>query len=98
MTKELFKRYSEIKNQIKALETEADEINEKVTTEMEADQVDKVESDFGSFYFTVRKTWKYSPKVDEMTEELKAQKKAEETDGTAVPTESKSLTFKSKAA
>lgn len=96
MTKELFQRYAEIKSQTKVLEAEAEVINEKIVAEMEAEKADKVESDYGQFYFTTRKAYKYSPSVDEIATKLKETKKAEEESGVAVATESKSLTFKAK--
>ncbi len=103
MTKELFKRYSEVKNQIKELEKESKEINAQISAEMISDQVDKVESDFGDFYFAIRKTWQYSAEVkakevelEEMEAKLEEKKETEEMNGTATAIENKVLTFKAK--
>ena len=101
MTKELFQRYAEIKNQMKVLDAEAKVINEKVVVEMEAEKADKVESDYGQFYFTTRKSWKYAETivpfeqaVEQASEKLSEEQKKQQVNGTAVATESKSLTFK----
>jgi hypothetical protein len=103
MTKELFQRYAEIKNQMKVLEAEAAVINEKVVSEMAAEKVDKVESDYGQFYFTTRKSWKYSEAlapyekaVEDASAILTEEKKKEQETGLATAAESKSLTFKAK--
>ncbi len=96
MTKELFKEYSEIKNSIKELELRADNVSKLITDEMNEAKADKIESDYGSFYFTTRKSWKYSENVDIMLNAVKVQKKIEEEKGVATFEENKSLTFKSK--
>lgn len=96
MKKELFKEYSEIKNSIKELELRADNVSKLITDEMNEAKADKIESDYGSFYFTTRKSWKYSENVDKLTGELKELKKDEEVKGVATFEENKSLTFKSK--
>lgn len=94
MDKTLFKKYADIKNQIAQLQEEADEIAQQVTLEMNNNQLDKVESDFGTFYFTTRKSWKYSEAVDDLAENLKQTKKDEEETGRATFEETKSLSFR----
>lgn len=94
MDKALFQEYADIKNQIAQLQKEADEIAQEVTLEMNNNELDKVESDFGTFYFTTRKIWKYSEAIDDLAENLKATKKDEEETGRATFEESKSLSFR----
>ncbi len=96
MKKELFKEYADVKNEIKVLTAKAKEIEESVTGEMNKEEVDKVESDFGTFYFTTRKKWTYSDAVTSVEKTVKETKKKEEEDGTATAEETKSLTFRGK--
>lgn len=96
LDKQVFSRYAEVKNQIKALEAEAKEIQDSVVSEMAAADVDKVESDFGTFYFTSRKTWKYPAYVTKAEEEYQKAKEKAETIGEATYTENKSLAFRGK--
>lgn len=78
------------------MEAEAKEIQDEVVAEMAAEDIDKVESDFGTFYFTTRKTWKYPAYVLEAEKEYKAAKEKAETIGEATYTENKSLAFRGK--
>lgn len=94
MKKELFAEYADLKKQIADLEEIAESKRMQISAEMEKEGADKVESDFGTFFFTTRKTWQYSPVVDAAVEGLKVLKKKEEESGAAKATESKSLTFK----
>lgn len=96
MTKELLKQYADVRKQIEELEEIKEKLGGEIAAGMQEQAADKIESDFGQFYFTTRKTWKYSPAVDEAVNELKAVKKEEEEKGIATFTESKSLTFKAK--
>jgi hypothetical protein len=96
MNKELFIKYAEVKNKIKQLTDEAKKIEEGVTAEMIKAEVDQVKSEVGTFSFTTRKTWKYSPVVEELKIQLKVTQEKEETDGIATFEEKKSLTFRTK--
>ncbi len=66
MNKELFKKYADIKNQIKELTAEAHTIEKEVVSEMNTQDVKEVKSDFGTFYFSTRKSWTYSELVIEV--------------------------------
>lgn len=92
--KAVFARFAELDAQIKTLETEKEALRPTIQAEMEAQRIDQVKADYGTFFFTTRKTWKYSPKVEEMSTALKEQKKREEQDGTATAEEITSLSFK----
>ncbi len=52
--------------------------------------------DMINIYWTVRKSWKYSPVVKGLETQIKETKKQEEENGIATAEESKSLTFKVK--
>ena len=77
MNKSLFIRYAEIKNQMKALKEQEDELNKQVLAELENDGVVKAESDFGTFSVVERKTYKFD---DETTNHLKEYKKSIESE------------------
>lgn len=94
MKKELFEEYAELQKQADAIADKQKLLKEKLVEDMNANEIEKVESDFGSFYFTSRKTWKYSDSVKAKESEVKDLKKKEEEDGTAEFTESKSLSFR----
>lgn len=94
MNKELFKEYADIKNQIKDLTTKSKEIEILVTKEMNKEEVEQVRSDFGTFYFISRKTWKYPKRILEMEINLKEEKKKVEEEGKATFEEKKSLAFR----
>lgn len=109
MNENKFKEYAEIKNQIKELTAKSKEIQKEVQEEMEQNEIDKVESDFGSFYFTTRKSYSFSDKVEKLEEsrqkkydeviqpldeKIEGEKEKEKEDGTAEVKESKSLTFR----
>ncbi len=96
MNKELFKNYADIKNQIKDLTAKAKEIEKFVSGEMVKEDVEEVKSDFGTFYFTTRKTWEYSKDIKILEEGMKKNKEMEQENGTAKFEEKKSLTFRSK--
>ncbi len=103
INKELLKGYADIKGKIKTLTTQAKEIEGQVTEEMNKEEVEKVESDFGTFFFTARKTWTYSDAVKPFEEavisasdKLKEAQGKEIESGTATAEEKKSLTFRGK--
>ena len=103
MKKELFENYAVINNKIKALTAEAKKIEVQVTAEMNTEEVEKVESDFGTFFFTSRKSWTYSDAIKPLEEavstassELKEAQTEEQKNGTATAEEKKSLTFRGK--
>ena len=94
MEKQTFEAYAKIKHQIKELTAEAKELEQEILPDMIEGGIDKVKTEFGGFTIVNRKTWTYSEKVAELSEEVKAQKKKEEEDGTAKAEEKKSLLFR----
>ncbi len=83
-----YEQYVDISKKIETLEAEKEVVREKISAELPEEGF-KDES-ITAFWKTTKK-WKYSPKVDGITAELKATKKAEEEDGTATPEETKTL-------
>lgn len=94
MNIEKIKEYEVIKLQIKELEGKAKELEPVVREALETIEEDQIETDSGKFYFTTRKTWKYSDVVKSKEIEVKALKKEEEGNGTATATETKSVTYR----
>ncbi len=87
-------RYSEIVASIKTLEAEKDTLAEKIYADMTEQAIDQVKSDYGTFYFTVRKTWVYPDYIKEQEALLKNHKKEAEIKGDAAFEEKKSLAYK----
>ena len=96
MNKEIFKNYADIKNQIKELTEQAKQIEISVVEEMQKEEVEEVKSDFGTFFFTKRKTWKYPKAITEAENNIKIAKKEAEENGDATFEEKQSLTFRGK--
>lgn len=94
--KQLFSRYSEIVGLVKQLEEEKDKLAEGIFSEMTTLEVDQIKNDFGTFYFTSRKSWKYPDVIKEKEVEVKTLKKQAEESGEATFEEKKSLAYKSK--
>lgn len=96
MNVEKIKEYEAIKLQIKELESQAKELEPVVREALESIEEDQIETDNGKFYFTTRKTWKYTEAVTTKEAEVKALKKEEEENGRAKASESKSVTYRAK--
>ena len=96
MNKERFEDYADKKNQIKVLTDQLKVMGEEITKEMNDENLSEVDSDFGKFYFTTRKTYSYPEYVIELEKTYKNKKKESELNGDAKFIESDSLTFRSK--
>lgn len=96
MNVEKIKEYESYKLQIKELEAKAKELEPEVREALESIDEDQIETDLGKFYFTTRKTWKYTTAVTDKEAEVKALKKEEEETGRAKASESKSVTYRAK--
>lgn len=68
MNKELFKTYADLNDQMTKLKEVMDLTRQQIMDEMETADVDKIESDFGSFSVFTKTTVKYN---NEVTEEIK---------------------------
>lgn len=69
--KEIFEQYASIKNQIKVLKEQEDELNKQVLAEMEANGIVKANSDFGTFSVVSRKTYKFSGEAEKLIQKYK---------------------------
>jgi len=96
MEKKLFIEYARIKTQIKQLTEQAQILELDVMTEMDKEGFDKVESEVGTFFFTMRKKWVYPKSILKMEDEVKKAKNEAELSGKATSTETKSLSFRSR--
>lgn len=94
MNKELFESYSKLNREIELLEEKKEKLKIDIIEEMEKEEVDKINAEYGTFFFSIRKSWKYSDAVKKLADKLSEKKKEEEQTGTAEATESKSLTFR----
>ena len=88
-----FERFAIINAEIEALKTEKDEIKVEIMADMLSKGESKEDTAVGKFSITQLKTWTYTPKVDELNEEFKAQKATEESTGEATFVENPSLRF-----
>ena len=94
MDKKKLEAYCKLQKAIESLETEQADLKIEIAGEMEKDEIDTVQTDFGSFYFISRKTWKYPEYVDEAKAVFDAEKQKAENNGEATFKESKSLAFR----
>ncbi len=78
------KQYEQLKLQIAKLEKEADALKPAILAEVALGT--KIESEYGVLTVQSRSQWEYSDTVKSMEDRLKAQKKEEMADGTAVET------------
>lgn len=94
MNTELFKRYADIRSKISALEEEEALLKAGILSEMQKSQADNVTTDFGKFIIGVRKTYKYTDKVNKIAERLKLEQIKEQEKGLAQIKETTYLTYK----
>ena len=94
MQEEGYKRYAEIKNQIKELGQEARDIEESVLGDMTDKGLKQVKSDAGTFSLMKRTYWEYSGNINVLELKVKEAKKEEVESGKAESKESTSLMFR----
>lgn len=94
MKKTKLQMYAELRAEIKGLETRESDLKMEIVKEMEAESLDKVESDYGNFTIGRRKTWSYSDKVAQIEEKLRIQRFTEQEKGIAKSSETPYLIFK----
>jgi len=82
--KESFKRYEQLKQQIKEIESEIKMLQPLVMAYMSEDE--KIETESGSFVLQSRSVWEYSPYTQELEQKVKTLQKEEQADGTAKET------------
>lgn len=96
--KELFNKYADLKTQIKALTSQAKEMEGEVKQEMIDSEFDTIKIEAGTFFLTARKKWTYSPTYLAMEKDLKdkldVQLGADIREGTATSEDTKILSFR----
>jgi hypothetical protein len=70
----IFAEYANVKAQIKALEQKEEQLRPFIIEQMVDENVEKIETDAGSFSVTMLKKWTYPEAVMELGEEFKAAK------------------------
>jgi len=93
MQQNTYEEYAIIDAKIAELEAQKAPLRVKILEEMVDRGEKKVETPFGSFSVSPRKTWTYTEKVSEAEEKFKALKAKEESTGDATFTETPSLRF-----
>ncbi len=94
MNKILYQKYFNLKTQIKQLEEAEKSLKEEIIKDLNASNVEKVATDFGSFTICKKVSWKYSDKVKTIADRLKMAQIREQEQGTAIPSESQYLMFR----
>lgn len=94
--KKTLARYAELKVSISEMNDELDLLKDEIVAGMKEVGADKLDADYGTFSLASKKTWKYSPAVESLNEQLDTTKKQEQADGTAECEENKYLVFKAK--
>lgn len=94
MNKQHLEKYAELKNQIKILEENIDELQPLILAEMETEQADEIDTEFGRFLTGKRRTYTYPQEIESEIEKIKELKKEAEAKGTASYTEKSYLIFK----
>ena len=94
----LLKTYADLKAQAKALDAEIEATEAKVLKYLEAEGVDTLKEDYGTFSVVTRKKWSYSPELVEKEKEyktiIKSKQNDEQQSGEAKYEESKGLSFR----
>ncbi len=89
----LYEEYAQVQAEIDALELKKSQLRPHIMQMMIDNGLEKMEFALGKFSVSPKKTWTYSEKVVEMTDELKSRKAKEESTGEATYEESPSLRF-----
>ncbi len=93
MVSNLYGEYAKLDAEIKALELKKEQLRPHIVKMMVDQGVEKLDTGLGKFSVTMLKKWSYSEKVEEMADQLKAQKAKEESTGEASYEETPSLRF-----
>lgn len=89
----LYESYAILEAKIAELETQKAPLRVKILEEMVERAEKKVDTPFGSFSVSNRKSWTYTPRVAEAEEKFKALQAKEQSTGDATFTETPSLRF-----
>lgn len=94
MNTEDFNQYVAVEQEIKALEEKKQSLRLKILTDLKKSGITTMETAVGHFTVAHKRSWKYSPAIEKLTEKLKIAKHKEEEKGIAKPVESEYLVFK----
>lgn len=94
MNKKKLEQYAELQAQKDTLDEQMKALKVEIQEDMDSEELDKIEADFGTFYFTTRKSWTYPDYVKKAEEGFKKEKKRAEESGDATFKESRSLAFR----
>jgi len=95
MNKDKIKEYCELKQKVKALESELDVLQPQVLEFMTSNELEELEIDgVGKISKASRRKWTYSPDIQDMESNLKAKKKEAEQIGEAQYVEKAYILFK----
>lgn len=89
----MYEQYALLCAQEKELKEKKEKLNEMIITEMMNKGIEKQKHSLGQFTISKLKKWKYPAFIEELSEDLKAQKAKAESTGEATYEESPSLRF-----
>lgn len=93
MSNKAFKRYAEIKAQMKVLEEEGKKISESLVADLVEAGTKQIKNTFGTFSLIERKVWTYSNHVKKLKERLQYQESLEQLNKVATFTTNKSIMY-----
>lgn len=97
--KEKLQEYADLKSVIKQAENKIKELKpeiDKILVELNPEDDNKVETDFGTFSRVPKRKYKYSTEVEVLSDKVKEMKETEEQTGTAEYTIEPYILFKPK--
>lgn len=97
MDEQLFRRYSELKRQIAALDDELRTLQPRILVQLKPLQNARLNTAFGQFTVLRKANWTYSEAVSRLEEQVKARQKQEKADGTAKADYTEYVQFKALA-
>lgn len=89
----IYEQYIQTQKQLDVLEETKDKLRKEIESQLPEEGF---KDDSINVFWTSKKKWTYSPKVEGLTAELKATKEKEEEEGVAKAEEVKQLTIKVK--
>jgi hypothetical protein len=95
MQKELLGSYAILEEKLKLLEQEKQDLRIRILEDLKKNNLDKIESGFGSFTVAKKTSWRYSDKISSLEDKVKIAKDKEQKKGIAESIISEYLLFKS---
>jgi hypothetical protein len=96
MNHDLFKQYAELKAQRELLEERINTLGTQLIGELQANELEKLSTDEGTYSLIDIPRWTYSPNVTDREAAVKALKAEERGDGTAKSQNTTSLRYQPK--